>query len=213
MSNIWPYSISFRNSFWHSKIAKWQSRNQRSGNGPKAEKVSWYKCLDEHLHCESCFNRLSNSKWKLKKIWKKCEIMTNEKRCNELVPDQLCKVIEALLNMKSMRFNCENEREGCKELLDREALTDHPSECNYRRVPCPIPCRFQDEVPFNEVLDHLKNDHHFGTQELSFNEKHINKINFKIEKFLEKLWKWTGKLLFILCMRTMILFRKSSDLE
>jgi len=180
------------------QVLKEQLKCQICGNGPKAEKVSWYKCLDEHLHCESCFNRLSNSKWKQKKIWKKCEIMTNEKRCNELVPDQPCKVIEALLNMKSMRFNCENEMEGCKELLDRKALIDHPPECNYRRVPCPIPCRFQDEVPFIEVLDHLKNDHHFGTQELSFNEKHINKINFKIEKFLEKLWKWTGKLLFIL---------------
>ena len=70
---------------WHSKIAKWQSQNQRifskkllqvlkeqlkcqvCGNGAQAEKVSWYMCLDEYLHCQSCFDRLSNSKWKLKK--------------------------------------------------------------------------------------------------------------------------------------------------
>ena len=38
------------------------------------------------------------------------------------------------------------------------------------------------------ALDHLKNDHHFESQELSFNEKHVNEINFNIEKFKKNMW-------------------------
>ena len=76
-------------------------------NGAMAGKHHWYKCMEGHMICQDC---------KEVKEKKNCS-------CAELIPPEHCKVIESLLNVKTMKFKCENLARGCQESLDKENMT------------------------------------------------------------------------------------------
>ena len=104
------------------------------GIGPRPEKMSWYKCLDGHAICQDCrikYNCLGHECQPCPGLGHdaKCPVV---KRyigpvefedddsywycCEPILPGP-CKMIAALLSMKTMRFECINEDKGCKKLL------------------------------------------------------------------------------------------------
>ena len=106
------------------------------GCGPRAGKPHhWYKCFSSHQICENC-----------KAV--KC-------KCGEAITKEKCKVIEALLKSKTMRFNCFNQIRGCRENSGEDAMIFHEQECIYRLVKCPkIDCELK--VPFHKLSQHMK---------------------------------------------------------
>ena len=65
---------------------------------------------------------------------------------------------EALLKSNAMRYNCSNQSRGCLEISGEEAMISHEQECICRLIKCPgIGC--QSKVPFNEVHQHMKDNH------------------------------------------------------
>ena len=118
--------------------------------GPKAGKSRWYKCTAMHQICQDC-----------KEVNHVCN-------CKEKICGSVCKVIEALLNVKKMRFTCENHGRGCQESSGEENIIFHQTECIYRLVNCPrITC--ESKVPFHEVLDHVRDLKHFHGDEVLVN--------------------------------------------
>ena len=106
--------------------------------GPRAGKPHWYKCLSSHQICENC--------------------KTTKCKCGEAISKEHCKMTEALLKSNTMRFKCFNQSRGCLEISGEEAMIFHEQECIYRLVKCPrIGCQLK--VPFNEVHQHMKDNH------------------------------------------------------
>ena len=104
-------------------------------------KHHWYRCTQAHLICQDC---------REVKEKKNCT-------CTKFIPLQHCEFIEALLNADKMQFRCENLSRGCQEIKEKEDMMFHQTECIYRLVKCPrMVCG--DEVPFHELLDHMKPD-------------------------------------------------------
>ena len=104
------------------------------GIGPRPEKMSWYKCLDGHAICQDCKNDLrcellvepiENDPLGIgSRITRPCLVKVEDKYendeeeyCYESILEEPCKMIAALLSMKTMRFECINEDKGCKKLL------------------------------------------------------------------------------------------------
>merc|ERR1712062_479305 len=111
-------------------------------DGLKAGKHRWYRCLQLHMICQDCkeAGNLANC------------------LCKKKISLEYCKMTEALLNAKKMRFSCENQLRGCQEKLDEENMTFHQSECIYRLVECPnLKCQSK-LVPFHDLLNHMKTD-------------------------------------------------------
>jgi len=135
----------------------------------RAGKHRWYRCTDAHMICQDC---------KEVKEKKNCS-------CTKFIPFEHCKVIEALLNVKRMKFKCENLARGCQEELDKENMICHQTECIYRLVKCPdighrgyIGCK--SEFPFHELFDHVvKNDYHATSKLSTRNETWGKRNEFK----------------------------------
>ena len=106
----------------------------------KAGKHRWYKCfnvLDQHLVCQDCKGKIST-----------CS-------CKSWIPDNYCKVIEAVLNSDKMQFKCENLTRGCQETMEKEDMIFYQTECIYRLVKCPFH-KCDIEVPFHKLLEHME---------------------------------------------------------
>merc|ERR1712062_283210 len=112
---------------------------QICGSRVKAGKHHWYKCAKYHLVCQDC---------KEVKGRTSCS-------CTRYIPNEYCKVIEALLNVDTMQFKCENLTRGCQENMEKEDMIFHQTECIYRLVKCPYP-KCELEVPFHKLLEHMK---------------------------------------------------------
>ena len=130
-------------------------------SGPKAGKPRWYKCnSSSHQICQDC------------KEVKNLAVC----RCQSLIfNSSVCKLIEALLKVKKMRFTCENHSRGCQESSDQEGMVFHQAECIYRLVNCPsLNC--ESKVPFHQVLVHMKDDckRYFGREQLLVNASRKN---------------------------------------
>ena len=100
----------------------------------------WYRCTASASHwvCHDC-----------KKVKEKhCS-------CRYSIGGDFCKLIEAALNVDTMRFKCENLSRGCNQTLDKEGMIIHQTECIYRLVKCPwIPCK--SSVLVHKLLDHME---------------------------------------------------------
>ena len=143
-------------------------------NGPRAGRVSWYKCNAEHSICQDCYDCY---KYKetcqteiTKTIRKRGKDKLKKKICNAIVLKKPCKLTEALLRMKSMRFMCVNESRGCKEILDKEAMIYHEAECIYRLIPRYHGLHSLDTLPFHEVVSRITT-WHSKSHKLALNEK------------------------------------------
>ena len=123
-------------------------------NGPRAGRVSWYKCNAEHSICQDCYQETCQTKI-TKTIRKKGKDKLKKKNCNATVLKKPCKVTEALLSMKSMRFMCVNESRGCREILDKEAMIYHEPECIYRMVTHSCCDYYPVPLSFHYVIGHL----------------------------------------------------------
>ena len=152
-------------------------------NGPRPGKVSWYKCNAGHSICQDCYKETCQTEIK-KATRKKAATI-----CNAIVLENPCKLTEALLSMKSMRFMCVNESRGCEEILDKEAMIYHEPECIYRLVQ--LPCfydyhtrssRPMDAVPYHEVFDHMEKFHSGSYQspcKLALNETAVEEVSVR----------------------------------
>ena len=90
--------------------------------GPRPGKSRWYRCMALHQVCQDCKE--------VKKV-KKCS-------CGQLVSHAFDKMTESWLNEESMKFKCVNQGRGCQEILRKEDLKFHETECIYRLVLCPV---------------------------------------------------------------------------
>ena len=116
-------------------------------SGPKPGKnLQWYRCLSMHQICQICHDtKTENVK---QSIIKKC-------LCSQHISLGYCKMTEAFLKSKSMRFLCENQERGCQQILSEESTILHESDCIYRLVKCPgIDCG--SKVPVLELLEHME---------------------------------------------------------
>ena len=87
---------------------------------PRPGKSQWYRCFNHHLICQDC-----------KAEREKCH-------CDEPISKDHCKIIEKLLNVKGMKFNCVNTQNGCEQAFLESALEDHEEECIYKLLQCPV---------------------------------------------------------------------------
>ena len=145
-------------------------------NGPRAGRVSWYKCNAEHSICQDCYKETCQTEDNLEK-----------KICNEIVLKKPCKLTEALLSMKSMRFMCVNESRGCKEILDKEAMIYHEAECIYRLIPRYHGLHSLDTLPFHEVVSRITT-WHSKSHKLALNEKGTISVYVKYSWFYIDDW-------------------------
>ena len=104
-------------------------------------KKHWYRCMRMHQICQDC-------------VSKRCS-------CGQRISLEFCKMTEEWLNVKGMKFNCVNTKNGCQETHAENALEDHESECIYRVVPCPCErdedC--EEKVTFQNVIQHYEDEH------------------------------------------------------
>ena len=106
----------------------------------------WYRCMNLHEICQEC----------------KAE---NEKcSCGQPISLEYCKIIEQLLSVEGLKFNCLNTKYGCKEVFVENALGEHESECIYREVPCPFNAisaygKCETRVSFHKLIQHYENEH------------------------------------------------------
>ena len=123
-------------------------------------KKHWYRCMRMHQICQDC-------------VSKRCS-------CGQRISLEYCKMTEEWLNVKGMKFNCVNTKNGCQETHAENALENHESECIYRVVPCP--CERSDEceekVTFHNVIQHYEDEHLRLYQELR-----SGNLSEKISKF------------------------------
>mgnify|MGYP001501498874 CR=1 FL=1 len=91
----------------------------------------WYQCNYFHWICHDCKNRTC---------------------CRYSIGGDCCKLIEAALNVGTMRFKCENLSRGCKETSDKEGMIFHQTECINRLVYCPCHALM---LQFHELIDHM----------------------------------------------------------
>ena len=118
-------------------------------SGLKAEKHRWYRCAQLHMICQDC------------KEGKDGTVAFLVCLCKKKILLEYCKMTEALLHAKKMRFNCENLLRGCQEKSDEENMIFHQSECIYRLVECPnLKCLFglNSKVQFHELLNHMETE-------------------------------------------------------
>ena len=121
---------------------------------PRPGESHWYRCLNLHLICEDC-----------EADWAKCG-------CDEPISKNYCKIIEKMLNIKDLKFNCVSTKNGCQEVLTESALEEHESECIYRSIECPkvdvdlgitgktpkIIRRCYEEFAFKDAFNHYKEE-------------------------------------------------------
>ena len=140
-------------------------------SGLKVGKHRWYRCLQLHMICQDC---------KEGHLCRDGRAAFLACLCKKKISLEYCKMTEALLNAKKMRFNCENLLRGCQEKSDEENMIFHQSECIYRLVVCPnFNLKCQSKVPFHELLDHLKTDEFKGHKKTgSLGEKVALRYNF-----------------------------------
>ena len=96
-----------------------------------------YKCLntnDSHLLCEKCKE--------------KCP-------CGFKVCKKSYALVSNLVEM--LPFCCKNRKDGCKEILSKEEMKLHHTECIFEAATC-IHKECQKKMPFKEVLGHLGSD-------------------------------------------------------
>ena len=168
------------------QVLKKQLICQVCKSGPRPEKVSWYKCNAEHSLCQDCYKETCRTLiWVCMKDGK-----DHFEKCNAIVLKNPCKLTEALLSMKSMRFVCVSESQGCKEILDKEAMILHEPKCiqNYSLVACPRKHKPILKMPFHELLGHLTQCHPSTIHKLSFNEKLMQNIFLHDGLFYQTNW-------------------------
>ena len=113
---------------------------------PRPGKSQWYRCMKLHLVCQNC-----------KAECEKCD-------CDEPISKAYCKIIEKLLNVKGLKFNCANTQHGCQQAFLESALEDHESECIYRLLQCPVVAKGDGEIEryceesfaFKDAFDHYE---------------------------------------------------------
>ena len=86
-------------------------------NPARPGKRQWYRCLKLHQICQDCKEK-------------------TECICGQPISLESCMIIEQLLSVEGLKFNCINTKNGCEEAFVENALKDHESECIYREVPC-----------------------------------------------------------------------------
>ena len=132
-------------------------------SGPKAGKNhQWYRCLSMHQICQICRDSKTED-------IKKCS-------CGKAILDEHCKIIEAILKSKLIRFMCENQERGCQEMSDEKSMICHEPECIFRLVECPgFNCNFKGS--FHTMFEHM-------VEERCFGEENSEKVENKwIQKF------------------------------
>ena len=116
---------------------------------PRPGKSQWYRCMKLHMICQNC-----------KAECEKCD-------CDEPISKAYCKIIEKLLNVKGLKFDCANTQHGCQQAFLESALEDHESECIYRLLQCPVVAidgdgsgqivrQCNDTFAFKDAFDHYE---------------------------------------------------------
>ena len=114
---------------------------------PRPGKSQWYRCGNLHFICQNC-----------KATKHKCA-------CEKRISKVCCQIIEKLLNVKGLKFNCTNTKHGCQQAFLESALDDHESECIYRLLQCPVVAHDDNEsiaraceesFAFKNAFDHYK---------------------------------------------------------
>ena len=135
-------------------------------SGPKARKnLQGYRFPSMHQICRICRESKTEDV-------KKCS-------CGKAISDEYCKMTEAILKSKSIRFMCENQERGCQEILDEESMICHEPDCILRLVKCPkISCKFKGS--FHKLLEHME-------EIICYHDEYSRKVDKKwIQKFTLK---------------------------
>ena len=158
-----------------------------------ATKKDFTEVLSERLSCELCGNgpRVGDSHWYHCQAYHPHEIC---QECKEIKEQHYCscgEIIETLLKLDTMRFNCNNAIRGCEEILGGKAMIVHKIECVYRLVQCPH-ALYKCQVAFNELLDHMREKRHVKPSEFTikkgekflYSDKFARNRNFLSRSFL-----------------------------
>ena len=115
---------------------------------PRPGKSQWYRCGNLHFICQNC------------------KATKNKCACEKRISKVFCQIIEKLLNVNGLKFNCTNTKHGCQEAFLESALDDHESECIYRLLQCPYVAHADDSesiaraceesFAFKNAFDHYK---------------------------------------------------------
>ena len=116
------------------------------GLGPRVEKYRWFKCMANHLICQSC---------------QEVTIYTcTVQNCGWQLSQDHCKVIEALLQTNGLKFKCSFVKQGCEEKWAKSEMIRHENECIYRLIQCPImSCKMK--IPIKDLTLHLEQNDGF----------------------------------------------------
>ena len=101
----------------------------------------------------------------LHQICQECKAKEEKCLCGQPISLDYCKIIEQLLSVEGLKFNCINTKNGCKEAFVENALGEHESDCIYRLVPCPFDAIADDgsgcgiRVAFQKVIQHYEFEH------------------------------------------------------
>ena len=105
----------------------------------------WYRCMNLHQICRDCQGKEEN-----------CS-------CGQPISLEYCKIIEQLLSVEGMKFNCINAKNGCQETFFENGLGNHESECIFRQVSCLGNALWKtgcnNEIIFRDVIQHYENQH------------------------------------------------------
>ena len=145
------------------------------GSQARAGKTRWYSCPDQHKICQDC------------KEDKQVQFCGSP---GKIISANFCTILEELLNDASMRFKCTNSSRGCEEILGKEAMIEHETDCIYRLVVCPsrssaLCCNA--EVQYSNLIEHLKRKH--GIKDFELNVVHklqdvLMKFEFDTQEFI-----------------------------
>ena len=77
------------------------------------------------------------------------KLRKNLLRIDSSISKDYCEMTDELWKLKSMKFNCSYEKQGCEEILEEQAMISHEIDGIYRFVTCPCYC-CGFKVPFYE---------------------------------------------------------------
>ena len=109
-------------------------------SGPKFRRTHWYRCMGLHHICEDCKEGEGKAK---------CS-------CGQRISHAFDKMTDAYLKAKTTKFKCENVERGCHEEFLGPDIESHHEECIYRLVYCPSVARFEHQIVYHQLLEHME---------------------------------------------------------
>ena len=98
------------------------------------DSIGLKEVLLNRLKCKICGNRARAGKYR----WFRCAVKLNHQVCQDCknseknllridssISKDYCEMTDELWKLKSMKFNCSNEKQGCEEILEEQAMISH----------------------------------------------------------------------------------------